>query len=221
MVDFHGAFIPTGLRVTWPNLLTREAVLGNEYNKFSTRVTPVHKLTLPFTRLLAGPMDYTPGAFLNRSPEQWKQTTPTEVMGSRAQELALFVVYWSPLTCITDDPKNYEGQPGLDFLRVVPTVWDETKVLDGVPGEHIVVARRKGKDWFLGGMTATDAYQIRLPLAFLGSGHYQAHIFADPADAAASYQALNITQRAVTSGDTLEMAMRPAGGIAIHFAAVQ
>jgi alpha-glucosidase len=151
MVDFHGAFEPTGLRVTWPNLLTREGVLGNEYNKFSTRVTPLHKLTLPFTRMLLGPMDYTPGGFLNRSPSAWKQTTPTEVMGSRAQELALFVVYWSPLTCVTDDPVNYKDQPGLEFLRVVPTVWDETKVLDGAVGEHIVMARRRGQQWFSAG----------------------------------------------------------------------
>ncbi len=124
MVDFHGAYKPTGLRRTWPNLLTREGVLGNEYNKFSGRVTPEHKLTLPFTRMLVGPMDYTPGGFLNRSPAKWKQTTPTQVMGSRAQELALFVVYESPLTCVTDDPENYRGQPGLEFLRVVPTTWD-------------------------------------------------------------------------------------------------
>ena len=88
MLDFHGAYKPTGLRRTWPNLLTREGVLGNEYNKFSGRVTPEHKLTLPFTRMLVGPMDYTPGGYLNRSPTERKQATPTEVMRSRAQEQA-------------------------------------------------------------------------------------------------------------------------------------
>lgn len=217
MVDFHGAFKPTGLRVTYPNLLTREGVLGNEYNKFSNRVTPTHKLTLPFTRMLAGPMDYTPGGFLNRSPSEWKQTTPTEVMGSRAQELALFVVYWSPLTCVTDDPEHYRGQPGLDFLRAVPTVWDETRVLDGAVGEHIVVARRSGARWFVGGMTADQPYTYRLPLAFLGEGAYAAHLFLDPAAPDAKYEAIDQSTRTVTSKDTLTLPMRPAGGAALYF----
>ncbi|MEA2261225.1 MAG: alpha-glucosidase, partial [Acidobacteriaceae bacterium] len=217
MVDYHGAFKPTGLRVTWPNLLTREGVLGNEYNKFSDRVTPVHKLTIPFTRMLVGPMDFTPGGFLNRSPSEWKQTTPTEVMGSRAQELALFVVYWSPLTCVTDDPDHYRGQPGLEFLRVVPTVWDETKVLDGSVGEHIIIARRSGRNWFVGGMTADHPYNMQLPLGFLGKGNYTAHIFADPKDNHASYEAVVETKRAVTSRDALDVSMRVAGGVAAYF----
>ena len=217
MVDYHGAFKPTGLRVTYPNLLTREGVLGNEYNKFSNRVTPVHKLTLPFTRMLAGPMDYTPGGFLNRSPSAWKQTTPTEVMGSRAQELALFVVYWSPLTCVTDDPEHYRNQPGLEFLRVVPTIWDETRVLDGAVGEHIVLARRTGNRWFVGAMTADQPYTYQLPLTFLGKGTYIAHLFTDPTDPAASYEALSQSTKTVTSKDTLTLPMRVAGGAALYF----
>jgi alpha-glucosidase len=217
MVDYHGAYKPTGLRRTWPNLLTREGVLGNEYNKFSGRVTPEHKLTLPFTRMLVGPMDYTPGGFLNRSPAEWKQTTPTEVMGSRAQELALLVVYESPLLCVADDPDHYRNQPGLDFLRVVPTVWDETKVLDGAVGKHIVVARRSGQDWYIGGLTGDDAYRLPLSLKFLGQGTYTARIFADPTDSQASYEQLRDTQQTVTAGDTLTLTMRPAGGVAIYF----
>ena len=216
MVDFHGAYEPTGLRVTWPNLLTREGVLGNEYNKFSARVTPLHKLTLPFTRMLAGPMDYTPGGFINRSPSEWKQTTPTQVMGSRAQELALFVVYWSPLTCVTDDPVNYKDQPGLEFLRVVPTVWDETKVLDGAVGEHIVIARRLGQKWFIGGMTGEKAYDYQLSLSFLPKGQFIAHIYADPEDSSASYEALAQSTQKVTAGDSLDLRMRVAGGVAIY-----
>ncbi|MBV9222724.1 MAG: glycoside hydrolase family 97 protein [Acidobacteriaceae bacterium] len=216
MVDYHGAFKPTGLRRTWPNLLTREGVLGNEYNKFSGRVTPEHKLALPFTRMLTGPMDYTPGGFLNRSPAEWKQTIPTEVMGSRAQELAILVVYESPLLCIADDPDHYRNQPGLDFLRVVPTIWDETKVLDGVVGRHIVVARRSGQDWYIGGMTADDAYTLPLSLSFLSKGSYSARVFADPTDPQASYEQLQDTQGNVTAGNTLTLKMRPAGGVAIY-----
>lgn len=219
MVDFHGAYKPTGLRRTWPNLMTREGVLGNEYNKFSGRVTPEHKLTLPFTRMLVGPMDFTPGGFLNRSPAAWKQTTPTEVMGSRAQELALFVVYESPLACVTDSPDNYHGQPGLEFLRDVPTVWDETRVLDGAVGKHIVVARRKGQDWFLGGMSGEDAYQLQLPLSFLGSGKYHVRIFADLKDEQSSYEKILISEREAAPSDVLPLYMRPAGGVAIEFKA--
>ena len=225
MVDYHGAFKDTGLRVTYPNLLTREGVLGNEYNKFTRRVTPTHKLTLPFTRMLVGPMDYTPGGFLNRSPVEWKQTIPTEVMGSRAQELALFVVYWSPLTCVTDAPENYKDkngkpQPGLDFLRVVPTVWDETRVLDGSVGEHIVMARRSGKRWFVGGMTADNAYRYPLSLSFLGPGKYTAHLYLDPDLPPANtggYEALTQLTRTVTAKDTITLPMRPAGGAALSF----
>ena len=221
MVDFHGAFEPTGLRVTYPNLLTREGVLGNEYNKFSTRVTPLHKLTLPFTRMLAGPMDYTPGGFLNRSPAEWKSTTPTEVIGSRAQELALFVVYWSPLTCVADDPVNYENQVGLEFLKQVPTVWDETRVLDGVIGEHIVMARRRGQQWFVGGMSGEKPFDGKLSLNFLPPGTFTAHIYADPKETSASYEAVAENSQQVTSADSLPLHMRLAGGVAIALTPVK
>jgi len=217
MVDYHGAFKDTGLRVTYPNLLTREGVLGNEYNKFSNRVTPTHKLTLPFTRGLVGPMDYTPGGFLNRSPSEWKATNPTEVMGSRAQELALFVVYWSALTCVTDDPEHYKNQPGLDFLKAVPSVWDETKALDGAVGEHVVVARRSGNRWFVGAMTGDKPYTYRLALSFLDSGSYTAHLSLDPTDPKASYEVLEESIKTVTAKDSLTLTMRPAGGAALYF----
>lgn len=138
-------------------------------------------------------------------------------MGSRAQELALFVVYWSPLTCVTDDPEHYRNQPGLDFLRVVPTIWDETRVLDGVVGEHIVVARRQGNRWFVGGMTADQPYTYRLPLTFLGKGTYTAHLFTDPTNPEASYESLDQSTRTVTSKDTLTLPMRLAGGAALYF----
>jgi alpha-glucosidase len=118
---------------------------------------------------------------------------------------------------VTDDPKHYYGQKGLDFLRIVPTVWDETKVLDGAVGEHIVVARRRGTRWFVGGMAGDNAYTYRMPLAFLGKGTYQAHIFSDPTDPAASYEAVTEKTQIVTAKGTLSLAMRPAGGAAIYF----
>jgi alpha-glucosidase len=217
MVDFHGAYVATGLQATWPNLVTQEGVLGNEWNKMARRVTPTHKVTLAYTRLLAGPMDFTPGGFLNRSPAEWRQTKPTEVMGSRAQELALFVVYFSPLTCVADDPVHYEGQPGLEFLRAVPTVWDETRFLQGDVARDIVLARRNGSRWFLGAMTADAPSERKVSLSFLGKGRYHAHIFADPADPNASYEALTVSTREVTAADSLDLKLRPAGGAAVYF----
>jgi alpha-glucosidase len=137
-------------------------------------------------------------------------------MGSLAQELALLVVYESPLMCVADDPDHYRNQPGLDFLRLVPTVWDETRVLDGAVGKHIVIARRSGEDWYIGGMTADDPYTLPLPLNFLGKGTYTARIFADPTDPKASYEQLQDTKQNVAAGDTLTLNMRAAGGVAVH-----
>jgi alpha-glucosidase len=105
----------------------------------------------------------------------------------------------------------------LEFLRVVPTVWDETKVLDGSVGEHIIMARRSGRNWFVGGMTADHPYNMQLPLGFLGKGNYTAHIFADPKDNHASYEGVVETKRAVTSRDALDVSMRVAGGVAAYF----
>jgi alpha-glucosidase len=217
MVDFHGAYKPTGTQRTYPNQITREGVLGEEYDKFSNRVTTEHDCTLPFTRMLAGPMDYTPGGFLNRSADKWKQALPTQVMGTRCHELAKFVIFDSPLTVACDAPEHYRGQPGIDFLRVVPTVWDDTKVVDGEVGEYILSARRSGADWFLGGMTNHTARTLQLPLNFLGSGEFMAHIYADAPDAGVNAEHLVESRRTVTARDTLPLALAADGGIAIQF----
>ena len=121
MVNFHGAFKPTGMIRTYPNQITREGILGNEYNRWSARVTPEHKTTLPFTRLVAGPADYTPGGFLNKQLDQFKfNVRPTQVQGTRCAELALFVCLESPVINASDHPSHYKDQPGLDFLKIVP-----------------------------------------------------------------------------------------------------
>ena len=217
MVDFHGAYKPTGMQRTYPNQITREGVMGEEYDKFSTRVTPEHDCTLPFTRMLAGPMDYTPGGFLNRSRDKWKQALPTQVQGTRCHELAKFVIFDSPLTVLCDHPSNYRNQPGLEFLRIVPTVWDDTKIVDGYPGDFIVSARRSGRAWFVGGMTNWDARTIEVPLRFLGPGRYEAVLFQDAADADAEAEHLTESRRTVSAKDTLTVRLASGGGVAIHF----
>jgi alpha-glucosidase len=135
MVDFHGAYKPDGIIRTWPNMVTREGVMGNEYYKFSNKMSPEHNVKLAFTRMLAGQMDYTPGAFLNVTKEQYKNQTPAVVWNTRAAELSKFVIYESPLTVVCDHPDNILNQPGSDFLKIVPTTWDDIKFIGGYPGE--------------------------------------------------------------------------------------
>lgn len=218
MVDFHGAYKGTGLNRTLPNQITREGVLGNEYNRWSGRVTPEHKVTLPFTRFLAGPADFTPGGFLNRPPPLFKpDPKAAQVQGTRASELALFVAYASPVCCVCDLPDHYRDQPGADFLKLVPTVWDETKVLHGEVGQSLVIARRSGKQWFLGALTDSSSRTFSVPLSFLSSGHWQAHIWRDAPESEVKAQRLELEQRVVGRSDVLELWLAPAGGAVAMF----
>jgi alpha-glucosidase len=222
MVNFHGAFKPSGFDRTFPNQLTREGVLGNEYNKWSNRVTPEHKVTLPFTRYLVGPGDFTPGGFLNRQPARFEPTKPTQVQGTRAAELALFVVYESPLACVCDYPDHYRNQlatsaaaewrPGADFLKVVPTTWDDTRVLGGVVGEHLVIARQSGSDWFVGALTNSQAREVDVDFSFLGPGSWKMTAWKDGADAADNAEHLTREEKTVRSGDSCRWHLAPAGG---------
>lgn len=214
MVDFHGAYKPDGFRRTYPNLVTREGVLGNEYNKWSLRITPEHLTTLPFTRMLAGPMDFTPGGFLNRIPEKFKNGTPAEVLGTRAMQLAQFVIYDSPFTVACDHPDNYKGQDGAEFLKKVKTMWDDTRILNGQIGEYITSARRSGNEWFIGAMTNSETRTLEIKLDFLGAGKYQLVAFEDAPDAAINAEKVLRTTRTVSKGDIVKMRMAPGGGYA-------
>ena len=215
-VDFHGAYKPTGLRRTYPNLLTREGVMGLEYSKWSNRITPEHDVTLPFTRMLAGPMDYTPGGFRNATRRQFKAVNVEPMtQGTRAHELAKYVVYESPLAMVSDHPEAYKNQPGIEFIEKVPTVWDDTKVLAGEPAKYITIARQKGDAWFVGSMTNWDARDVEIPLGFLGTGEYEAEIFADGADADTVATSLDVTKRHVTSNDKLSIHLASGGGLAV------
>jgi len=222
LVDFHGAFKPTGMIRTWPNQITREGILGNEYNKWSGRVTPEHRVTLPFTRLLAGPGDFTPGGFLNRPPDRFQtHVSPTQVQGTRAGQLALFVAYESPVMCVCDHPANLRGQPGVDFLKVVPTVWDETRVLSGVVAEHLVIARRSGSEWYLGALNNSYTRVRSVKLDFLGgAGKWHLRWWRDAADSAENAEHLEIDERDVSAGDTLDLRMAPGGGAVMRFVRV-
>ena len=215
-VDFHGAMKPTGLERAYPNNLTREGVLGNEYNKWSDRVTPLHKVTLPFTRMLAGPMDFTPGGFRHATKAGFKaQDSQPVVMGTRAAELALLVVYESPFAVICDSPDAYRGQVGTAFLKETPATWDETRVLAGEVGQYIVVARRSGKRWFVGAITGNNGRSVEIPLGFLsGDGAWSARVLADAPLAWTSPERAVEETRSVRPSDVLVAHMAPGGGLA-------
>jgi len=218
MVDFHGATKPTGMERTWPNVLGYEAVAGMEHNKWTRRDNPGHELMLPFTRMLAGAMDYTPGGFDNSTREGFvARNERPMVMGTRAHQLAMYVVYFAPFQMVSDDPLAYRDQPSFQFIHDVPATWDETRVLNGEPGEFITIARRRGAEWFLGSMTNWTPRKFEVPLAFLGAGRYRAEIYADAEDADRLPKNVAIRKQTVDAGTRLNVRLAPGGGLAVRF----
>ena len=214
LVDFHGACKPTGLRRAYPNVLTREGVLGLEHNKWSKNVTPEHNVTLPFIRMLAGPMDYTPGAMINAQEKNFQVifTRPMS-MGTRCHQLAMYVVYESPLQMLADSPSHYlEEKECLEFLSVVPCVWDETKVLDARVADYIVIARKSGEEWYLGAMTDWTARELSVDLTFLPEGEFEAVIFKDGINASQYGSDYKKVVTPISNQDKLEIKLAPGGG---------
>jgi alpha-glucosidase len=220
VVDFHGAYKPTGFSRTYPNLMTREGVMGNEYVKWSHRITPEHKVTIPFTRGMLGPMDFTPGAFVNVTVEDFKTEDMAScpmTMGTRCNELAMMVVYESPLQVMCDAPYNYRNSPaGTDFLKIVPTTWDKTRVLNASVGDYITTARKSGNEWYIGSMTDENGRTLTIPLDFLGEGSFEATIWKDAADADAHPTRLDKEVISVDQDTVLEAVMAPGGGHVVH-----
>jgi alpha-glucosidase len=191
--------------------------MGAEYNRWSARVTPKHDVTLAFTRMLAGPMDYTPGALNNVTREKFATAaSPVMAMGTRAHQSALYVVFESELEMVADSPDAYEGQKEIEFLKTVPASWDETRVLNGVPPKYITIARRRGKEWFVGSITDWDARDLDVPLSFLGSGTYEAEIYSDGPKAASEPTDSVVEKRRVNAQTVLKLKLAPAGGCAIR-----
>lgn len=214
LLDMHGAFPPVGLARTYPNYITQEGVMGAEHEKFAWgNVSPGHNVRLAYNRMLLGPMDYTPGGFRNgaTAPGAPDGSMPTS-RHTRGQALAQFVVYDSPLQMVSDAPEAYEKADGFDFIKLVPTAWDETRFIDGTPESHIILARRKGRDWYIGAMTNETARTVAIPLALFEPGRFEATIWSD----GSSPNAVERATRAVSSGDTLSLAMRAGGGGAIR-----
>jgi alpha-glucosidase len=212
IVDFHGAYKPDGIIRTYPNMITREGVMGNEYYKFSEKMSPEHNVKLAFTRMLAGQMDYTPGAFLNVTKEQFKQQVPAIVWNTRAAELSKFVIYESPLTVVCDHPNNILNQPGSDFLKIVPTTWDDIRFLDGYPGEFVAIAKKTKNDWFVGVMNNSKEKEVTIKLDFITEGDHVIDIWADAKDSNKEPKNLKITSQKVKAGDLLKIKLANNGG---------
>jgi alpha-glucosidase len=217
MVDFHGAYKPDGISRTYPNVLTREGVMGLEYNKWSARVTPDHNVMLAFTRMLAGPMDYTPGGFHNATAAEFvPRNNQPMVMGTRAHQTALFVVFESPFEMVSDYPEAYEGQKELAFLSAVPSSWDETRVLNGKVGDYITIGRRHGKEWYVGSIAGSHGADLDIPLEFLPPGDFIAEVYSDAPDADYSPTHTVLEQKKVNRTMTLKAKMVSGGGQAIR-----
>jgi alpha-glucosidase len=225
MVDAHEPIHDTGERRTYPNMMTREGARGQEYNAWSGDGgnPPEHETNLFFTRMLAGPMDYTPGIFdiLERSTGQPHTPEQPRVRTTLAKQLALYVVLYSPLQMAADLPENYAGQPAFQFIKDVAVDWDTTAVLKGSIGDYVIVARKQrgSPDWFLGAITDEEARTFDVPLSFLTKGTpYEVEIYADGPGANWRDNPLPvaISRMAVDAGSTLHIALAPGGGQAVR-----
>jgi len=213
LIHFHGIWKPTGWQRTYPHLMNHEGALNLEYLKWSELCTPEHNLMMAFTRLIAGPMDYQLGGFRSVTRAHFKpMNIAPNVLGTRCHHLAMYVCYDNPNPMVADYPAAYEGQPGFEFIKMVPTWWDETRVLKGEIGQLLVTARRKNKVWYLGGMSARRARDVDLPLSFLGPGEFRATLWKDATDADIDPNHLTKETRTASSGDTLKIHFALDGG---------
>ncbi|MDT0643737.1 glycoside hydrolase family 97 protein [Zunongwangia sp. F363] len=214
MLDFHGAYKPTGLQRTYPNVVNFEGVRGLENVKWSNTDFPLYDTRIPFIRMLAGPMDYTPGAMKNANKANFRAVNSAPMsQGTRVHQLALYVLYEAPFNMLADNPTNYMDEPeSTAFIASVPTVFDETIALDGKVGEFAAIARRKGNTWYVGAITNWDSRKINLDLSFLPEGEFEAIIFKDGVNAAREGTDYKREVKHISADDQLEIRMAPGGG---------
>jgi alpha-glucosidase len=218
-IQFHGAYKPTGLSRTYPNEFTREGTRNYEVDKWDDHgLSPDHDIIMPFTRVLAGSTDYHLGGFRAVPQDKFRaQYTRPLVLGTRCHMLAMYVVLENYLQMVCDYPEAYEGQQGFEFIKEIPTTWDETRVIDAKVNEYIIIARRKNSDWFAGAITNHSGREANLPLSFLGEGKYVAEIYSDSVDTNVNPNHLNIQKQEVTKDNNLSLKIAPDGGFVIRF----
>jgi len=214
MVDYHGMYKPSGMERTWPNIINAEGVKGLENMKWGVPNQPEYDVTIPFVRMMAGPMDYTPGGMRNATKDAWRPVNANPMtQGTRCHQMAMYTIFEAPLQMLADNPTIYmKEQESTDFIAAVPTTFNQTVALDGSVGDFVSIARRHGNTWFAGAMTNWDARDITIDLSFLGPGTYKATIFEDGQNAnkdATDYTRKVIT---VTAKDKLPIKMASGGG---------
>ena len=215
LIEFHGAFKPNGLQRKYPNIVNFEGVYGGEINKFRADVTPGHNVTIPFTRMLAGPMDYTPGAMRNETAKGFCVNWDIPMsQGTRCHQAAMFVVYEAPLQMLCDNASLYRKEPEYThFISQIPVTWDETVGLAGKAKEYIVVARRNGDNWYIGGMTDWTAREVEVDLSFIGEGNWEIEYVADGVNAD-RYPSDHVLKTEKLKNKKLKISMAPGGGYA-------
>lgn len=214
LVDFHGDQKPATMTRTWPNLISTEGVRGLEWSKWSADTEPEHNVTLPFTRMFLGPMDFTPGAMLNAQKASFAPMFHRPMsLGTRCHQLAMYVVYESPLQMLSDSPSNYFREPeAMEFLAAVPTEWDESKALDGRIGEYVVIARRNGSDWYVGAMTNWTGRELEIDFSYLPEGNFQMDAYQDGVNADRFGSDYKLVRTQVNRTTKLKVKLVPGGG---------
>ncbi len=217
IVTFHGAYKPDGLSRTYPNILTYEGVLGNENARWITGFPhPKHNVTLAFTRMVAGPMDYTPGSFTNVPEEKFQgRWRHPMTKGTRSQQLAMPIVYETGIQSLCESPKIYEQFPEFEVYRQLPGTWDSTLVIDGKIGEYIIIARKSEDKWFIGGMTNSQSRDVKFSLNFLGNSRYDAIIYSDASDGDVNPEKVITTKINTGPGNKFAIKMAKGGGFAV------
>ena len=219
-ITLHGVAAPTGLERTYPNLLNHEGVMNLEYDKWDKiGIPPEHELTVPFTRMLAGPLDFHQGSLRGVAPEDFKPRNAAPlVMGTPCRMLATYVVFQNHLPMMADYPSAYRGHPALPIMVKIPTTWDDTKCLQGEVGKVAVIARRSGTEWWVGAMTDRAGRDLEIPLGFLGEGRYQAEVHQDDLT---SKDRMKSQTSEVSEKDVLRVKLAPAGGVLIRLSPIK
>ncbi len=211
MIMYHGAFKTAGFNRTYPNAITREGVLGSEFNIWSDKPTPEHNVLLPFIRMTAGPMDYEPGILDNATQKTFRPVgDKVMAQGTRCHQAAMFIIYESPIQIFSGNPSQGLMEPAfMELLGSIPTTWDTTIVIDGKVGDYIVTGRKKGSDWFVGAMTDWTARELVVDLSFLTDQAYQATICKDGINADRYPSDYLLETIKLTSKDKLTIKMAP------------
>lgn len=214
LVDYHGDQKPASMTRIWPNLINAEGVRGMEWSKWSAESEPKHNVTLPFTRMFLGPLDYTPGAMRNATRTTFRPINNQPMaMGTRCHQLAMYVVYEAPLQMLSDSPSNYLREPEtMEFLGAVPTEWDESRVLDAKIAEYVVVARRNGKEWYIGAISDWTGRTLDIDLSFLPDGNFTMDAYQDGVNADRNASDYKKTTTQVNRGTKLKLQLASGGG---------